>query len=109
MDRETELNTASTSSRCVRWSISSSQLAIAAKETLANTATIASDLSTHLFRFDISITRRMSPNKDTSSKALPRVLYAVVLDPSLKFGSLEEQIIRLARAFELHDSLFYPL
>jgi len=51
----------------------------------------------------------MSPKKDTPPKTLPRVLYAVVLDPTLKFGSLEEQIIRLARAFELHDSLFYPL
>ncbi len=37
------------------------------------------------------------------------MLYAVVLDPTLKFGSLEEQIIRLARAFELNDGLFYPL
>ena len=43
------------------------------------------------------------------SKSLPRVLYAVALDPALKFGSLEEQIVRLARTFELHDSLFYPL
>jgi len=51
----------------------------------------------------------MASKRGTTSKALPRVLYAVVLDPSLKFGSLEEQIIRLARAFELHDSLFYPL
>jgi glycosyltransferase involved in cell wall biosynthesis len=51
----------------------------------------------------------MNPKKDTPAKTLPRVLYAVVLDPTLKFGSLEEQIIHLARAFELHDSLFYPL
>ena len=43
------------------------------------------------------------------SKSLPRVLYAVALDPALKFGSLEEQIVRLARTFELHDGLFYPL
>jgi len=52
---------------------------------------------------------RISPKKDTPPKTLPRVLYAVVLDPTLKFGSLEEQIIHLARTFELHDSLFYPL
>src|SRR6267143_1244909 len=52
---------------------------------------------------------RTSPRKHTPPKTLPRVLYAVVLDPTLKFGSLEEQIIRLARAFELHDSLFYQL
>jgi glycosyltransferase involved in cell wall biosynthesis len=51
----------------------------------------------------------MSPKKATPLKALPRVLYAVALDPTLKFGSLEEQIIRLARAFELNDGLFYPL
>ncbi len=51
----------------------------------------------------------MNPKKDTPPKTLPRVLYAVVLDPTLKFGALEEQIIHLARAFELHDSLFYPL
>jgi glycosyltransferase involved in cell wall biosynthesis len=51
----------------------------------------------------------MSPKKDTTQKSLPRVLYAIVLDPTLKFGSLEEQIIRLARAFEVHNSLFYPL
>jgi glycosyltransferase involved in cell wall biosynthesis len=52
---------------------------------------------------------RMNPKKGVPPKALPRVLYAVVLDPTLKFGSLEEQIIRLARAFELNDGLFYPL
>ena len=40
---------------------------------------------------------------------LPRVLYAVVLDPTQKFGSLEEQIICMARAFQAHSSLFYPL
>jgi glycosyltransferase involved in cell wall biosynthesis len=51
----------------------------------------------------------MRSTKAALSKALPRVLYAVVLDPTLKFGSLEEQIICLARAFEIHDSLFYPL
>jgi len=51
----------------------------------------------------------MSRKKDTPPKSLPRVLYAVVLDPTIKFGSLEEQIIHLARAFEVHDSLFFPL
>jgi glycosyltransferase involved in cell wall biosynthesis len=40
---------------------------------------------------------------------LRRVLYAIALNPSLKFGSLEEQIFLLARAFKKHDSLFLPL
>jgi len=62
-----------------------------------------------MFGLDIRGTTRMSRIKESPSKTLPRVLYAVVLDPTLKFGSLEEQIIRLARTFELHDSLFYPL
>lgn len=51
----------------------------------------------------------MMSRKGALSKALPRVLYVVVLDPSSKFGSLEEQIILLARAFKLNDGLFYPL
>ena len=37
------------------------------------------------------------------------MLYAVVLDPTLKLGSLEEQIICLARAFQVQEGLFYPL
>ena len=37
------------------------------------------------------------------------MLYAVVLDPTLKFGSMEEQIVCLARSFESHGSLFLPL
>ena len=51
----------------------------------------------------------MSPKRDLLPKNLPRVLYAVALDPTLKFGSLEEQIVYLARAFRVHDSLFCPL
>lgn len=51
----------------------------------------------------------MIPKRDISPKSLPRVLYAVVLDPRLKFGSLEEQIICLARAFRDRGSLFCPL
>lgn len=56
---------------------------------------------------------RDEPNKSQSNEilpgSLPRVLYAVVLDPMAKFGSLEEQIIALAQSFEMHGSLFYPL
>jgi glycosyltransferase involved in cell wall biosynthesis len=41
--------------------------------------------------------------------ALKRVLYAIVLDPSRKFGSLEEQIFILGRAFQERGGLFLPL
>jgi len=37
------------------------------------------------------------------------VLYAVALDPSRKFGSLEEQIFLLGKAFAARGSLFLPL
>ena len=38
-----------------------------------------------------------------------RVLYAIGLNPSLKFGSLEEQIFLIARAFKEQGGLFLPL
>jgi glycosyltransferase involved in cell wall biosynthesis len=40
---------------------------------------------------------------------LRRTLFAIVLDPSQKFGSLEEQIYLQAKAFREQDSLFLPL
>jgi glycosyltransferase involved in cell wall biosynthesis len=40
---------------------------------------------------------------------LPRVLYGLVLDPSKKFGSMEEQIVLLAERFRAEGSLFLPL
>jgi glycosyltransferase involved in cell wall biosynthesis len=40
---------------------------------------------------------------------LRRVLFAIALDPSQKFGSLEEQICLQARAFRERGSLFLPL
>jgi glycosyltransferase involved in cell wall biosynthesis len=40
---------------------------------------------------------------------LHRVLYAIALDPSRKFGSLEEQILMLAIAFRERGSLLVPL
>jgi glycosyltransferase involved in cell wall biosynthesis len=40
---------------------------------------------------------------------LPRVLYAVGLDGSLKYGSMEEQMFFLAQAFRAEGSLFLPL
>jgi glycosyltransferase involved in cell wall biosynthesis len=42
-------------------------------------------------------------------RPLPRVLYAIAMDGSQKFGSLEEQIYFLARAFRAEDSLLLPL
>jgi glycosyltransferase involved in cell wall biosynthesis len=44
-----------------------------------------------------------------AAEPLQRVLYAIVLDPGQKFGSLEEQIYFLARAFQARGSLFLPL
>src|SRR5262245_26835306 len=43
------------------------------------------------------------------SGRLQRVLYVIGLNPSLKFGSLEEQIFCLARAFKEEGGLFLPL
>src|SRR5438445_10890835 len=40
---------------------------------------------------------------------LRRVLYAIGLNPSLKYGSLEAQVFSLARAFEEQGGLFLPL
>src|SRR5258706_11387915 len=62
--RETELNTASTSSPCVKWSISPWRPAIAVKETPANCATIACDLSRPLFGVDLSL--RIGPHPELS-------------------------------------------
>ena len=43
------------------------------------------------------------------AERLPRVLYAVALDPSRKYGSLEEQTFLLARAFQERGGWFVPL
>jgi L-malate glycosyltransferase len=40
---------------------------------------------------------------------LKRVLFLINLDPSLKFGSMEEQILFMAKAFRARGSLFFPL
>lgn len=40
---------------------------------------------------------------------LPRVLYAVVLEPGRKFGTLEEQMVLLSQAFQAEGSSFLPL
>src|SRR5579859_4441398 len=45
----------------------------------------------------------------TADPALKRVLYAIVMDPSRKYGSLEEQIFILGRAFQERGGLFLPL
>lgn len=44
-----------------------------------------------------------------NSGRLRRVLYVTDLHPSLKFGSLDEQIFVLARAFKERGSLFVPV
>jgi glycosyltransferase involved in cell wall biosynthesis len=44
-----------------------------------------------------------------SRGSLPRVLYVINVNPADKFGSLEEQIVLLARAFAAEDSKFVPL
>jgi glycosyltransferase involved in cell wall biosynthesis len=44
-----------------------------------------------------------------AARPLPRVLYAAALDGSQKFGSLEEQVFVLARAFRDEGSLLLPL
>jgi glycosyltransferase involved in cell wall biosynthesis len=40
---------------------------------------------------------------------LPRVLYVLNVEPATKFGSLEEQIVFLERAFRAENSRFLPL
>jgi glycosyltransferase involved in cell wall biosynthesis len=48
-------------------------------------------------------------NGTLRQRPLPRCLYAIALDGSQKFGSLEEQIFFLAQAFRAEGSLFLPL
>jgi len=55
-------------------------------------------------------TAREGPNgADRPEDCLPRVLCAAGLNPGLKFGSLEEQLLLLARAFRQQGSTFVPL
>jgi glycosyltransferase involved in cell wall biosynthesis len=42
-------------------------------------------------------------------RRLPRVLYALQLDPGRKFGSMEEQLVLFAGAFQAEGGLFLPL
>jgi glycosyltransferase involved in cell wall biosynthesis len=59
----------------------------------------------------------LTATRDTRTPAVPihaeaplhRVLYAILLDPAQKFGSMEEQIYFLARAFQNRGGLFLPL
>src|SRR5262245_50783672 len=50
-----------------------------------------------------------SPQSAVATNRLPRVLYALALDPGAKYGSLEEQIVFLAHAFRDEGSHFRPL
>jgi glycosyltransferase involved in cell wall biosynthesis len=54
-------------------------------------------------------TRAQPLHAPPSSGPLPRVLYAVQLNPGHKFGSIEEQIVTLAERFHSDGSLFLPL
>src|SRR5262245_13327927 len=49
-----------------------------------------------------------APSRAASDR-LQRVLFAVRLDPAGKFGSIEEQILTLARSFRERGSLFLPV
>src|ERR1700722_5366474 len=49
------------------------------------------------------------PGNTAERAGLPRVLYAVLMDPSGKFGSIEEQIVILASRFQDEGGLFLPL
>src|SRR4029077_2515202 len=44
-----------------------------------------------------------------SKASLPRVLYVLNVNPADKFGSMEEQIVILARAFQDQGSSLVPL
>lgn len=46
---------------------------------------------------------------DENTRRLQRVLMLINLDPSLKFGSIEEQLLFIAKAFRARRSLFFPL
>jgi glycosyltransferase involved in cell wall biosynthesis len=45
----------------------------------------------------------------TVDSRLPNVLYCAALDPSSKFGSFEEQILSVAKAFRARGALFLPV
>lgn len=49
------------------------------------------------------------PPKDAAPSPLPRVGYALALDPGQKFGSMEEQIVLLAERFQAEGSHFAPV
>lgn len=49
------------------------------------------------------------PGAAADRTRLPRVLYSLALDPSNKFGSMEEQIVLLAQRFREESGLFVPL
>jgi glycosyltransferase involved in cell wall biosynthesis len=59
-------------------------------------------------RDNISSTGRVGDRVPTNGP-LPRVLFALVMDPGVKFGSAEEQLMLIADAFNRAGSLFLPL
>jgi glycosyltransferase involved in cell wall biosynthesis len=52
---------------------------------------------------------RPVPGRNAPGGRLARVLCALSLDPSRKFGSIEEQTFELARAFQAEGGLFLPV
>jgi glycosyltransferase involved in cell wall biosynthesis len=53
--------------------------------------------------------RQEKPRTGAKASCAPRVLYLTDLLPSGKFGSMEEQILTLARAFHEQGGLFLPV
>lgn len=60
----------------------------------------------HVLAPDILAAHRVCPVPPT---ALPRVVYALSMEPGYKFGSIEDQILALAARFRAEGSLFLPL
>jgi L-malate glycosyltransferase len=59
---------------------------------------------------DLSLeTPRSNEQRSTESGRLKRVLFVLSLDPAGKFGSIEEQVLTLARSFRERGALFLPV
>jgi glycosyltransferase involved in cell wall biosynthesis len=58
---------------------------------------------------DTAVDKAWTAVSEPTTGRLRRVLYVADLDPSIKFGSLEESVFLLAKAFRSEHSLFLPL
>src|SRR5437588_1605552 len=54
-------------------------------------------------------TVELAPQPAAPRTELPRVLYAMLMRPGHKFGSMEEQVLTLAGRFRAEGSAFVPL